>query len=312
MRAMIFEEFGGPDVLHLAEVAEPHAGPGQVRIRVETAGVNPIDVKIRSGAMRAVFPTPLPAIVGADVAGIVDEIGPGVDGLAVGDEVLGWADTGSYAEYALATKVTRKPAELAWDVAVALPVAGETARRGLDLLAVAAGETLLVHGGAGAVGTIAVQLAVRRGARVIATASPRNHDYLRSLGATPVSYGAELEEQVRALGLAARPGAPHGIDAVFDVAGKGALPVSIELRGGTTRIVTIADMRAGELGVTFSSGTRADQSPAALAELAQSVVAGEVVIAIAGRFPLVEAARAQEMSAAGHHRGKVVLVVRDA
>src|SRR3954454_442956 len=249
MKAILFERFGGTEVLHEADIEAPQPGPGQIRVRVRAAGLNALDGKIRSGALEAVFPTPLPSVPGHELAGVVDALGEGVQDVQVGDKVLGWSDTGSYAEYALATIVAPKPADLDWQHAVALPVAGETAERVLNLLGVAAGETVLMHGAAGAVGTLAVQLATARGARVIATAGPANQEYLVSLGATATVYGEGLIERVRAL-------APDGVDAVFDLAGKGALEDSIALRGGTSRIVTIADSRAQQLGVTFSGGAR--------------------------------------------------------
>jgi NADPH:quinone reductase-like Zn-dependent oxidoreductase len=304
MQAIIYTEFGGPDVLHLAEVQEPHAGAGQVRVRVVAVGINPSDYKIREGWLQAVFPTNFPAIPGGDVAGVVDEVGDGVTEVAVGDEVLGWSDTGAYAQYALATKVVRKPATLSWEAAVALPVAGEAAQRVLDLLAVTAGETVLLHGAAGAVGTIAVQLAVQRGVTVIGTASQANHDYLRSLGAIPVTYGDGLVERVRAV-------APQGIDAVFDAAGKDALPASIELRGGTDRVVTIADMRdAVGLGIHFAVGTAEGQSTKALAELAQMVSDGRLRVTTSATYPLDQAVEAAKVSQAGHLRGKIALLVK--
>ncbi len=302
MKAMVFDHYGGPEVLHAAEVATPAAGPGQLRIRVKAVGVNPLDTKIRSGMMQAIRPMTLPAIVGIDVAGVVDQVGEGVTDAAVGDDVLGWADTGAYAEYALATKVARKPAALGWDTAAALPVAGETALRVLDLLEVKAGETLLIHGAAGAVGTIAVQLAVVRGATVIGTASPANHAYLRDLGAIPVEYGDRLVERVRAL-------APRGIDAVLDAAGRGALPASIELRGGTSRVVTIADMGAQKLGVHFAAGTGATRSAPALAELARRAAGGALRVTVSATYPLEQAAEAHRVSEVGHLRGKIVLLV---
>ncbi|MFI6702688.1 NADP-dependent oxidoreductase [Streptomyces sp. NPDC050509] len=302
MRAVVFEEFGGPEVLHVQDMDEPHAGPGEVRVAVRAAGVNPVDYKIRHGWMEAVFPTPLPAVPGVEFAGIVDETGEGVTDFAVGDEVLGWSATGAYAPYALAGIVVAKPAGLSWDEAAALPVAGETSLRVLDALGVRDGETLLLHGAAGSVGAVAAQLAVARGATVIGTASPANHDYVRSLGAVPVTYGDGLVERVRAA-------APQGIDAVFDVSGKGALPDSIELRGGTTdRIITIADMAAQELGVTFSSGgTPPEKQRAGLAENARLATEGALRVRIAGTFPLEEAAKAQEASEEGHAGGKLVI-----
>lgn len=161
-KAIIYTQFGGPEVLRLTEVAEPHPGPGEVRVRVRTVGVNPLEHQIREGLMEAIFPTAFPSVPGHELAGVVDEVGEGVTALAVGDEVLGWG-AGSYAELVVApaTQLARKPASLAWEEAAALPVAGETGTRGLDELGVAAGETLLVHGAAGAVGAVTVQLAVR-------------------------------------------------------------------------------------------------------------------------------------------------------
>ncbi|GLW31835.1 NADP-dependent oxidoreductase [Actinoplanes regularis] len=300
MRAIVFEEFGGAEVLRVAEAGVPRPGPGQVRLRVRAAGVNPLDHKIRSGVMEQVFPTTFPATPGLEAAGVVDEVGPGVTGLAAGDEVIALTDTGSYAEFALATVAAPKPAGLDWAQAAALPVAGETAQRVLDLLGVEAGETLLVHGAAGAVGGVAVQLAVAAGVTVVGTASAVNHDYLRSLGVTPVAYGEGLVERVRAA-------APQGVDAVFDAAGYGVLPDSIELRGGTTdRIVTIADPTGRELGVTFSGDSR--PSVERLADLARLAAEGALRLTVAETFPLAEAGRAQERSATGHTRGKLILL----
>jgi NADPH:quinone reductase-like Zn-dependent oxidoreductase len=303
MRAILFDRFGGTEVLHEADAEIPQPGPGQVRVRVKAAGLNALDGKIRSGTMESIFPTPLPAVPGAELAGVVDALGPDVNDVQVGDEVFGWSDTGSYAEYALATAVVPKPADLDWADAVALPVAAETAERVLDLLGVTAGETLLMHGAAGAVGTLAVQVATARGARVIATAGPTNQDYLSSLGATPTVYGEGLVERVRAL-------APEGVDAVFDLAGKGALEDSITLRGGTERIVTIADFRARQLGVTFASGGQARTAAllADLAALAENAAVGKVVTTVT-TYPLDQAAAAQDISDAGHGRGKLVLTV---
>ncbi len=300
MKAIVFDRFGGPDVLHEADIEVPQPGPGQVRVRVKAAGLNALDGKIRAGMLEAIRPTTLPAAPGGELAGVVDALGDGVSDVQVGDEVLGWSDTGSYAQYALATTVAPKPAGLGWENAAALPVAGETAERVLDLLGVAAGETVLMHGASGAVGTLAVQLATARGARVIATAGPSNQDYLTSLGATATVYGDGLVERVRAL-------APDGVDAVFDLAGKGALKDSITLRGGTDRIVTIADFGARQLGVTFSQGSP-ERSTARLAALAQDAAAGELVTTVTA-YPLDQAATAQQISDAGHVRGKLVLSV---
>ncbi|WP_238005398.1 NADP-dependent oxidoreductase [Dactylosporangium sp. AC04546] len=302
MKAMMYDTFGGPEVLHVADVPVPDPGPRQVRIRVHASGVNPVDSTIRSGAMQAIIPTTLPAIPGIDVAGVVDAVGADVTDVAVGEPVVGWADApaGSYAEYALASHVARIPTGLSFADAATLPTAGETARRGLDLLGVRAGETVVIHGASGSVGTIAVQLAVARGATVIGTASEDNLDYVRSLGAIPVPYGEGLVDRIRA--------SSRQVDAVFDVAGKGALPDSIVLRGGTDRIVTIADPAARELGVTFSAGTPKDWSAGDLAGLAELAAHGALTTAVAGTYPLERAAEVQRLSQGGHVHGKLVLI----
>ncbi|MBR7838351.1 NADP-dependent oxidoreductase [Actinospica durhamensis] len=304
MKAIAFDEFGGPEVLHEADMPVPEPGPQQARIRVHVSGVNPMDFKVRSGQMRPNLPASLPAIPGIEAAGVIDALGSDVVGFAVGDEVFGWTKGGSYAEYAIATTFAAKPAALSWEQAVALPVAGETAERVLRQLGLGAGETLLIHGASGAVGTVAVQLAVARGATVIGTASEANAEYLESLGAIPTGYGPGLVERVREL-------APKGVDAVFDVAGKGALPDSITLRGGTSRIVTIADYAGAEqYGVTFSGGgPDSPRSPEFLASLAELAVQGGLVTAVSATFPLARAVDAHRASEAGHGQGKLVLTV---
>lgn len=299
MKAVVIDEFGGPGVLHVVDRELPEPGAGQVRVRVRAAGVNGIDGTIRSGAAQQMFPTQLPAVLGLEIAGTVDGVGPGVEGLAAGDDVLGFADGGGYAEYALATTVAPKPAELGWTEAAALPVAAETALRVLGLLEVTQGDTLLIHGAAGGVGTVAVQLAVARGATVIGTASEANHDHLRELGATPVLYGEGMVDRVRAA-------APDGVDAVFDAAGRGALPDSIGLRGGTSRIVTIADPAAFGLGILFSGEAARDAGD--LAEVARQAGDGRLRVTVAETYSLEEAPAAHEAVATGHGRGKVVLL----
>ncbi|MEV0845098.1 NADP-dependent oxidoreductase [Streptomyces sp. NPDC049954] len=302
MRASVFEEFGGPEVLEVREAERPVPGPGQVLVRVVAAGVNPVDGKIRAGWMRQVFPTALPAIPGQEFSGVVETVGEGVHGTAPGDEILGWALGGSWAQYTLAEGWAPKPAALGWAEAAALPVATETASRVLGLLGLGSGETLLLHGAAGAVGTVAVQLAVAAGATVVGTASPANHAYLRELGAVPVAYGEGLAERVRAV-------APQGVDAVFDAAGRGAVADSFELLGGSTeRIVTIADMDAAKHGVTFSASRTGDPGPG-LAEHARLAAEGRLVLPVAREYPLEGAADAAAESDAGHVRGKLVVRV---
>ncbi|MFE9451645.1 NADP-dependent oxidoreductase [Streptomyces sp. NPDC006739] len=299
MKAISYAEYGGPEVLRPAEVTEPHARPGQVRVKIVAAAVNPIDFKIRRGWAPQMGPASLPAVPGLEGAGVVDEVGAGVDGVSVGDEVMVWTDTGSYAEYALASDFALKPAGLDWETAAALPVAVETSDRVLGELAVGRGETLLIHGAAGVVGSVGVQIAVARGVTVIGTASEANHDFLRSLGAIPVAYGDGLADRVRTV-------APHGIDAVYDVAGIDALDVSVELRGGTTdRIVTTNDARAFELGITFSIGGR--RFGPQLAHYARQAAEGRLRVRVDRGFPLVDAAGAHELIESGHARGKVLL-----
>ncbi|MGW2523470.1 NADP-dependent oxidoreductase [Streptomyces sp. NPDC001617] len=300
MKAIVFNEYGGSEVLRVAETEEPHAGPGQIRLKVVTASVNPLDSRVRRGWLQDMFPLSFPAVAGAEAAGIVDEVGEGVTGVSVGDEVLGWTDTGSYAEYALSANFAPKPAGLGWETAAALPVAVETCDRVLDILKPTEGETLLIHGAAGVVGSVGVQLAVSRGVVVVGTASEANHDYLRSLGAIPVTYGEGLADRVRAA-------APQGIDAVFDATGHDVLEASVELRGGTTdRIVTIADPRAAELGIILSGGPTRPFGPQ-LADYARLAAEGRLSVRIDQTLPLTEAARAQDLSEAGHSRGKLIL-----
>ncbi|MFJ3584814.1 NADP-dependent oxidoreductase [Streptomyces sp. NPDC090127] len=304
MEAIVYEEFGGPEVLrHETGVAVPEPGAGEVRVKVAAVGVNPVDHKRRYGWVEQFYPTTFPAVPGLEFAGTVDALGPGVTGVAVGDEVFGWTTTGAYAEYALAEVFAPKPTGLSWEQAASIPVAGETAQRVLDLLGVTSGETLLLHGAAGVVGSVAVQLAVAAGVTVVGTASERNHAYLESLGAIPVAYGEGLADRVRAA-------APDGIDAVFDAAGHDTLPVSIELTGGAKeRIVTIAAVDAAEHGIVFSGVTV--EPPLArtwLTTHARSAAEGRLRLVVAETLPLKEAARAQELSESGHVRGKLVLL----
>ncbi|WP_329119069.1 NADP-dependent oxidoreductase [Streptomyces sp. NBC_01353] len=304
MEAIVYEEFGGPEVLrHETGVAVPEPGRGEVRVKVAAVGVNPVDHKRRYGWVEAFYPTTFPAVPGLEFAGTVDALGPDVTGVGVGDEVFGWTTTGAYAEYALAEVFAPKPAGLTWEQAASIPVAGETAQRVLELLGVRRAETLLLHGAAGVVGSVAVQLAVAAGVTVIGTASEPNHAYLRSLGAIPVTYGDGLADRVRAA-------APQGVDAVFDAAGHDTLPVSIELTGGAKdRIVTIAAVDAEEHGIVFSGVTVAPETARTwLTTHARLAVDGALAVRVADTLPLKEAARAQELSESGHTRGKLILL----
>jgi NADPH:quinone reductase-like Zn-dependent oxidoreductase len=298
MQAIVVEEFGGPEVLRLAEASEPEPGPGEVLVSVEAAGVNAFDGKVRSGAMESVFHTKLPAIPGLEVAGTVVAAGAGVD-VAPGTRVAGWCRAG-YAELAVVGPFVALPEELGAVQAAALPVVGEAAHRTLRLLGVRPGETLLVHGASGGVGGLATQLAVAAGVTVVGTASPARLDRVTGFGAVATEYGDGLVERVRAL-------APQGIDAVLDAAGHGALPDSIELRGTVDRIVTIADPAAFDLGVTFTSRSEPDADD--LAALARDVAAGAIMVPVAATLPLAEAPLAHRIIDGGHPGGKVVLLV---
>lgn len=307
MAAIAFNEFGPADVLRRQEFPLPEPGPGQVRIAVRAAGLNALDCKIRDGSMRQVFPVDFPHVPGVEAAGVIDALGEGVTGLTLGDQVFGPTATGSYAQYALAAAevATLKPGPLGWEEAAALPVAAETSYRVLELLAPRPGETLLVHAAAGAVGVIAVQLAVARGVTVIGTASEANHELLRSLGVIPVTYGDGLVERVRAV-------APDGVDAAMDAAGRGdALTASIELTGGKERVVTIADAAgAARLGVRFSSGAADGRRHEPAFEEALALFAtGKLRIPIHRAYPLDQAAEAHRESERGHVAGKIVLTV---
>src|SRR3954470_18860981 len=249
MRAVTFTDYGGPEVLHVAEAEDPHAGPGQVRIAVRASGVNPIDWKARSGMLREVMPVEFPVIDGYEAAGVVDEMGDGVEGVSTGEEVFGFAVAGAAAEYAVLDDFARKPAGLSFEEAAGLPVAVETSVRVFNVLGgLGEGQTIVINGAAGGVGTAAVQLARARGARVIGTASERNHEFLRSLGAEPTTYGEGMVERVRAL-------APDGVDLAFDTAGQGGVRDLIELTGDPAKVATIADFGAASLGVKVTGGS---------------------------------------------------------
>jgi NADPH:quinone reductase-like Zn-dependent oxidoreductase len=301
MKAARFSRFGGPEVLEIVDLPDPHPGPGQVRIAVRAAGVSLSDWKKRQGLMDQ----ELPQTIGYEAAGVVDELGEGVTDVAVGDRVFGvCADGAAQAELAVLAYYAPIPPSLGFPAAAALPAAIETAMRALDQLGVKSGSTLLVNGASGSVGSAAVQFAVARGARVIGTAGPANHDYLRSLGAEPVTYGEGLVGRVRAL-------APNGVDVALDVAGSGVLPELIELAGGAEHVVTVADFAgARTYGVRFSSGD-SGRALYALDEIGALIESGRFAPPAVRTFPLTEIAEAHRISDQGSARGKLVLVIED-
>ena len=302
-RTIQFTEYGGPEVLRVVDGPAPSAEAGQVRVAVRAAGVNPVDSKILQGFMREVMPLALPAGLGSDVAGVVEQVGADVTALHVGDEVMGSSLSPALSEYALAdpANLIIKPPEVSWEVAGSVAGAGGTAWSVLDRLQVRAGDTLLVHAAAGGVGTFAVQLAVARGARVIGTASERNFDYLQSIGAEPVRYGDGLLERVRAL-------APLGVDAVLDASGRGEIPLSIELAGGPERVLTLVAFDAADKGIQVFAGGTGDERGPALREIVSLIQEGSLSVPIWRTFPLEETAAALQESSAGHLRGKIVVV----
>lgn len=307
MRALQFSEYGPASVLQIADVPEPHAGPGQIRVAVRASGVTPADWYLRSGRFRDRIPLPLPHVLGVDAAGVVDEVGAGVTGVRQGDGVFGLVDItrlgGANAEYAVLAAWAPKPAALTWDQAGGAAANVETATRVLDRLGIDAGDTLLIEGAAGGVGTVAIQLAAARGATVIGTASVRNHEFIASLGAVPTTYGPGLDQRVSVL-------AANGVDVVLDCAGSGSLPQLVDLVESPDRVVTIADLNAAAHGVhlSHSGGPGADaQAIEGLVIAASLAERGRFTVPIAAVFPLREAAAAHRLSESGHARGKIVL-----
>jgi NADPH:quinone reductase-like Zn-dependent oxidoreductase len=299
MRALQFNTYGGPEVLQWAEAPEPHAGLGQIRIAVRAASVNPIDWKRSSGAMSGGEPMAGTGYLGVDAAGVVDEVGEGVTGVSVEDEVFGRGQH-TQAEYAVLDAWAVKAPSVDWAVAAAAGVAGETSERGLRLLDVNAGDTLFVDGGAGGVGAVAAQMALARGAKVIASSSEANLDYLRELKAIPVRYGEGVAERVRAAA-----GGP--VDAVFDVAGKTPVEELTSLVPEPSQVLSIANFTAGQAGARVSGGGVDSRPMEALAEVGELLAQNQLVIKVQ-TFPFDRAAEAYRISQSGHVRGKLVLV----
>jgi len=300
MKAVQFSDYGGPEVVRVVEVEEPHAGPGQVRIAVRAAGINPSDWKRRDGQYRDFEDVTFPAGFGVEASGVVDEIGPGVSNVCVGDPVFGFGED-TMARYALLSHWVHKPDDLSFEVAGGLPVIVDTATRALDEVGVRSGQTLLVSGAAGGIGSAVLQLARLRGIAVIGTASAPKHDYLRGLGAMPTTYGPGLAARVREL-------APKGVDAALDLAGSGIIPELIEIVGDPSHVLSVADFSAEQHGAKFSHGPPKDPEKI-LADVARLCSEGLFRLHVDRTFPLEQTAQAQEVSAEGRVTGKLVISV---
>ncbi len=301
VKAITYSRYGGPDVLELTEVPLPEPASRQVRVRIRAASVNPIDIKRRRGDLATVMPVSFPVRPGIDFAGVIDAVGSDDGEHRVGDDVLGFAISGSYAEFALAEVVTAKPADLSWELAASLPTVGETAARVLRDLDLPDGGTLLVHGAAGGVGSIATQLGASRGITVIGVSGTAGADMVRARAATHVGYDEDLVQSVRAL-------APQRVDRALDASGRGVLPALIELTGSPERVITIADGSAQSHGVRFSGAGGAERAFGELPELAQKTATGALEITVWRTYPLAHAAKAHADIEAGANRGKIVLI----
>ncbi len=297
-KAVVMAGVGGPDVLRWSDVDVPEPGVGQVRIRVRAAGVSPTDLAVRSGHLKA-FPLPEPPVLGFEVAGVVDAVGGGVS-VKTGDEVAAHLlELGGYAEYALASILTRKPEAVSWADAAALPSSAEAAVRVLDQLGVGRGDTLALFGGGGSVGVIATQLAVAKGVKVISVVGERDEGLARDLGAAPVRYGAGQVERIRAFGQ---------VDAVFDAAGAGVLADAVELTGDAARVITLSDPGAAGFGVRLS-GPDAERATAALDETMALLAGGRLRLRAHKDIPMEQAAEAHRLLESRELRERAILVV---
>ena len=303
MKAVRFDEYGGIEVLKVVDVPRPVPGAGQVLVQVKAAGINPGEAKIREGLLHARWPATFPSGQGSDLAGIVAETGPEVTGVSVGDEVIGWTDNrASQAEYVVVEEqhLTPKPAGVPWEVAGALFVAGATAYAAVRAVSLTEGDTVVVSGAAGGVGSLAVQLARRADATVIGLASQANFGWLAGHGVIPVAYGDGVAHRIR---LAAGK-----VDAFIDTFGADYVQLALELGVEASRIDTIANFEAVARYGVKGDGNGAGASASVLAELAGLIAAGELEVPIAATFPLDQVQEAYRRLATGHILGKIVLL----
>lgn len=304
-KAVRFDEYGEVDVLQVIDVQKPVPGKGEVLVAVKAAGINPGEAAIRRGLMEEIFPTTFPSGQGSDFAGVVEEVGSDVDGVAVGDEVIGFSEKRtSHAEFVVvsAEQVTPKPANVSWEVAGGLYVAGTTAYAAVRAVKLAAGDTVAVAGAAGGVGVIAVQLATRAGATVLGIAGPANDEWLTEHGVIPVNYGDGLADRLR-------QAAPEGrIDAFLDFFGGGYVELAVtELGVDRSRVDTIIDFAAVEQFGVQAAGNADANNAGVLAELAALVAAGDLEVPIAEVVPLDDVQGAYRTLEQRHTRGKIVL-----
>jgi NADPH:quinone reductase-like Zn-dependent oxidoreductase len=291
--------YGPPEVLKWAAVPLPEPGPGQIRIKVEAAGISPTDLALRAGYLKA-FPLPPDAVLGFEAAGTVDAAGPGVIGTSAGDPVTALLlSLGGYAEYAVASIWTGKPKSVSWLDAAALPSSAEAAARVLRQLNVKPGETLLLFGGGGSVGVIATQLAVARRIKVISAVGEHDEALARELGATPVRYGPGVAGRVRALGA---------VDAVFDAAGTGVLADAVALAGGPGRVITLSDPAAADFGVTLSEAAP-DRAPRALEETMALLADGKLRLRAHTTMPMQQAPEAHRQLESGIVHQRIILTL---
>jgi NADPH:quinone reductase-like Zn-dependent oxidoreductase len=302
-QAVRFDEYGGVGVLRVDEVDRPVPGPGQVLVRMKAAGINPGEGKIRQGLMARLWPSTFPSGEGSDLAGVVEELGQGVTGFAVGDEVIGFTDNrASHAELVVveAANLIHKPAGVSWEAAGSLYVVGATAWAMVHAVSVAPGDAVVVSGAAGGVGSIAVQLAKIAGATVIGLASEANHPWLTSHGVIPVSYGDGVADRVR-------DASGGRVDAFLDTHGGGYVELALELGVRPERIDTIADFAAKETYGVKIDGNAVGGNAQVLGELAGLIDQGRLQIPIANVYPLAKVQDAYRELEQGHTHGKIVL-----